>query len=538
VVDERAINRSALQSDSPTRRFLARAAALLLIPFIASGCGRMNNTADDPNTLVVAMSTFSEATFLPWNGSTGRKFYLDTIYEYLVYLDPASGELRPGLAERWEMSPDGRAFTLWLRQGIPFQQGWGEVTAHDVKYTLDRIRDPKSIAGPSSPLRKAIAEVNAPETYKVVVTLKTPDIDFLRGYLSNGQVIPIVSRRYVTENGDEHANAHPIGTGAYEFTEYRQGVSIAVSAGAHAKTHWRVKPEFQHLRFLAVPEEFTRAAMLKTGEADLAPINYDSIQALERAGLRMMYVRHNWAPVIRFGGLTTRFSNPAVPWAKKEVRQALNYALDKQTIVRAIFHGQASIVGADFPAPEWESIAPYDYDPERAKALLSQAGYPDGFNMRLLTYTTTPGAELQIIAQTAASYWQAIGVRVTIEPTSWPTLRGAWTNGSATDIAWTHRGLAFSGTLPGLHASVMSESVFASYANAETDARVQRISDELDPTERARLTTELGEYLHEEAGAVFIGFANEPYAMSRKIESWPALSQQGTNIDLVTRRKH
>jgi len=535
VFTRAAIN-SATQSEFSACRWLARVVTWLSIACIVCGCTRVDNAADDPDTLVVAMSTFSEATFLPWNGSTGRKFYLDTIYEYLVYLDPQTGELQPGLAERWEMSPDGKTFTLWLRRGIQFQQDWGELTADDVKYTLDRIRDPKSIAGPSSPLRKAIAEVRAPEQYKVVVELQTPDIDFLRGYLSNGQIIPIVSRRYVIEKGDEYANANPIGTGAYEFVEHRQGVSILVHAGEHAKSHWRVKPAFANIKFLAVPEEFTRAAMLKTGEADLAPVNYDSIPAMERSGLRMRYVRHNWAPVIRFGGLTTRFSNPNVPWAKKAVRQALNYALDKKTIVRAIFHGQASIVGADFPAPEWEHIPPYKYDPERAKALLAEAGYPNGFDMKLLTYTTTPGAELQIVAQTAASYWQAVGVRVTIEPTSWPTLRGAWTNGSATDIAWTHRGLAFSGTLPGLHASVMSASVFASYANAETDARVQHISEELNPQERSRLITELGEYLRDEAGAVFIGFANEPYAMSAKIEHWPALSQQGTNIDLITRR--
>jgi peptide/nickel transport system substrate-binding protein len=296
-----------------------------------------------------------------------------------------------------------------------------------------------------------------------------------------------------------------------------------------------VHPAFSRIQFLAVPEEFTRAAMLKTGEADLAPINYDSIKALEHSGLRVMYVKHNWAPVIRFGGLTTRFANPNVPWAKKEVRQALNYALDKRTLVDAVFHGQASIVGADFPAREWENIAPYAYDPARARELLAQAGYPDGFAMTLRTYTTTPGAELQIVAETAASYWQAVGVRVKIEPTSWPTLRGAWTTGATRDIAWTHRGLAFSGMLPGLQASVMSASVFASYANQETDAWVQRISDELVPSERARLTTELGNYLREEAGAVFIGFANEPYGMSSKIGPWPALSQQGTNIDLVTR---
>jgi peptide/nickel transport system substrate-binding protein len=370
----------------------------------------------------------------------------------------------------------------------------------------------------------------------VVIELRTADIDFMTGYLSNGLIIPIVSKKYVTEKGDDYANTHPIGTGAFELESYKQGGAITVRATDDAETHWRIQPQFKRIKFLAVPEEFTRAAMLKTGEADLAPINYDSIAALKKSGLRVMFVKHNWAPVIRFGGLTPKFSNASVPWAKKEVRQALNYALNKNAIINSIFHGQASLVGADFPAPEWVDIKPYDYDPQRAKELLAKAGYPNGFDMTLRTYTTTPGAELQIVAEAASTYWQAVGVRVKIQPTSWPSLRGAWTTGATTDIAWTHRGLAFSGTLPGLQASVMSASLFASYANAETDTRVQGISDALDPAERARLTRELGDYLREEAGAVFIGFANEPYAMSAKVESWPALSQQGTNIDRVTRR--
>ena len=84
---------------------------ILLCVVATTHCTRAER---DPNTLVVAMSTFSEATFLPWNGSTGRKFYLDTIYEYLLYLDPQTAELRPGLAERWEMSADGKTFTLSL----------------------------------------------------------------------------------------------------------------------------------------------------------------------------------------------------------------------------------------------------------------------------------------------------------------------------------------------------------------------------------------------------------------------------------------
>lgn len=523
-----------MRATGATARIFAATILRLIAGLLAIVClTQCARAPRDPQTLVVAMSTFSEATFLPWNGSTGRKFYLDTIYEYLLYLDPQTGELTPGLAERWERSADGKVFTLWLRKGIPFQQGWGEVTSEDVKYTLDRIRDPKSIAGPSSPLRKSVASVSAPQPDKVIVTLNTPDIGFLSGYLSNGLIIPIVSKRYVETKGEEYANAHPIGTGAFELEEYRQGVSISVKAAPGP--HWRVKPQFERIKYFAVPEEFTRTAMLKTGEVDLAPINYDSIDAIEGTGLKIKYIKHNWAPVIRFGGLTTRFTNKETPWFKKEVRQALNYALDKEAIVKAIFHGQASIVGADFPAPEWERMPAYPYDPKRARALLASAGYPNGFDIKIRTYTTTPGAEQQIVAEATATYWQAVGVRVTIEPTSWPSLRSAWTTGNTTDIAWTHRGLAFSGTLPGLQASVMSASVFSTYANDKTDGYVDAIGAALDERERGRLMIELGEYLREEAAAVFIGFANEPYGMNKRLASWPALSQQGTNIDLVTR---
>src|SRR5262249_14943070 len=125
--------------------------------------------------------------------------------------------------------------------------------------------------------------------------------------------------------------------------------------------------------------------------------------------------------------------------------------------------------------------------------------------------------------------------RVTIEPTNWTSLRGAWTSGNATDIVWTHRGLAFSGTLAGLQASVMSSSLFATYSNETTDKLVLSVGAALVPAERAARIRETGEYLREQAAAIYIGLANEPYGASRKVGHWPALSQQGTNIDLITR---
>src|SRR5690606_11786958 len=124
----------------------------------AAGCAG-DRAAPDASVLRVAMSTFSDGTFLPWNGSTGRKLYLDTIYEYLVYLDPETLEPQPGLAEDWSVSPTGDTVTLSLRRGVEFHDGWGELTADDVAYTFERMMARSSIAGMASTLRYLIDRV-------------------------------------------------------------------------------------------------------------------------------------------------------------------------------------------------------------------------------------------------------------------------------------------------------------------------------------------------------------------------------------------
>lgn len=480
------------------------------------------------------MSTFSDGTFLPWNGSTGRKLYLDTIYEYLVYLDPDTLEPEPGLAERWEVSPSGDRVTLWLRQGVTFHDGWGEMTAEDVKYSIDRMMAPTSIAGMASTLRYLISEVEVVDRYHLTVDLIEPDVEFVRGYLSNGVALPIVSREYIEAVGDELANEAPVGTGPFTLSDYQEDTLIEVTA--IDGDHWRVLPDFRTIRFLSAPEEFTRAAMLKAGEVDIAPINYDSIDALEADGIRTLYVPANWAPVVRFGGLVAGRPSPDTPWQLRAVRQAMNYAVDKQAIAEHILHGQLEVVPGDFPVPEWRGLEPYPYDPARARALLSEAGYPDGFEITLRTFTTAPGAELPVIAEVVAGYWRDVGIRTRIVPTTWTSLRSAWSSGNAGELAWTHRGLAFAGVVQGLIASVQSSNLFATYANAETDAAVAAIGRETDPARRSALIRALGQYLRDEAASVFIGYANEPYGISARIGGWPALSQQGTNIDLVTRR--
>jgi peptide/nickel transport system substrate-binding protein len=517
-------------------RNLLTAGALALAMLALAGCSAPDADDRDTQALRVAMSTFSDGTFLPWNGSTGRKLYLDTIYEYLVYLDPDTLAPQPGLAEHWEVSPAGDTITLWLREDVPFHEGWGTLTADDVKYTIDRMMAPTSIAGMASTLRYLIDRVEVIDTYSLRITLSEPDVEFVSGYLSNGVVLPIVSRDYVEQVGDEVANTHPIGTGPYTLSDYQEDTLIEVTAIDKGRGNWRVQPEFPTIRFLSAPEEFTRAAMLKAGEVDIAPINYDSIDALEAAGIRTLYVDANWAPVVRFGGLVAGRATANTPWQQRSVRQAMNYAVDKQAIAEHVLHGELDIVPGDFPVPEWRGLEPYPYDPERARALLAAAGYPDGFEMTLRTFTTSPGAELPIIAEVVAGYWRAVGIRTRIVPTTWTSLRSAWSTDHAGDIDWTHRGLAFAGVVQGLIASVQSSNLFATYANDYTDAEVAAIGRETDPVKRSARIRELGQYLRDEAASVFIGFANEPYGISARVGDWPALSQQGTNIDLVTRR--
>lgn len=517
-----------------TRAPLHRVAICALLLTGLAACGPSDPEIRD-GTLRVAMASFSDGTFLPWNGSSTRKLYLDSIYEYLIYVDPETHTLVPGLAESWRTSPDGYSVTVRVRHGVPFHGGWGNVQAADVQYTFERMMEPTSIVGISSTLRYLIREVETIDADTVRFELNVPDIDFVHGYLSNASSVPIVSRRYVEAVGEQTANDRPVGTGPYALAEYRDDTLIEVRAVNDGAGNWRVKPAFDRIRFLSVPEEFTRAAMLRAREVDIAPINYDSIEPLAAAGIRTMFIEGNWAPVIRFGGLSKTYRNPDVPWQDRRVRQAMNLAIDKRAIVEHILHGQATIAPGDFPVGEWESIEPYPYDPQRARRLLATAGYPDGFDVTLRTFATAPGAELPIIAASVATYWSAVGIRTEIVPTTWTSLRTAWHSGKASDLVWTHRGLAFASPLEGLVAGLQSTNLFATYTSDYVDHVIALVGRTTDRGTRSELITQLGRHLRDEASSVFIGYANEPVGLSDRVADWPTLSQQYSNIALVTR---
>ena len=492
-----------------------------------------------PNdTLVVAMPSYFSENFLPWPGGTMRMIYLTPISEYLVYRNPKTEAAKPGLATKWEMSKDGKTWTFELRKGIQFHKGWGELTSEDVKYSFEKIAAPGSRASTGSELRNLIERIETPNPYKVIFYLKKPDIEFPTALASDGSQHFIVCKKYVEEVGEKEADANPIGTGPYTLAEHRVRSSITLETIEGVENHWRVKPAFKYITFLRVSDEATRVKMLKSGEVDLAPITYDSINSVKASGLKIVSIPYNWVPVVRLGGLVLNDParhNPNVPWADKRVRQALNYAVDKEAIVEILFMGEARPAASDQPFLEWIALKPYPYNPRKAKKLLKEAGYPNGFQMTLKTFKTSPGAELPIIGEAVAIYLKQIGIDVKVVPTDYGTVRAAWTTGKATDYCWMHRGMAFAGVVTGLKAGNTAKSPFAAYTSNDIETMLAQLEQEFDPAKRSELLSKIGQTIRDEAGYIFVAYANEPYGASKKVGTWPTPRIRPQNFELVTR---
>jgi ABC-type transport system substrate-binding protein len=208
--------------------------------------------------------------------------------------------------------------------------------------------------------------------------------------------------------------------------------------------------------------------------------------------------------------------------------------VDKESIADILFSGQAKAATADLPFVEWFGIRPYPYDPGRAKKLMADAGYPNGFSVTLKTFKTTPGAELPTVGESVAMYWKEIGINVKIVPADWYTVRADWTSGNANDFMWTRRGMAMN-VVSGLMATFTDKSPFSSFVTPETIAMFDKIQSKLDIDKRSKLIAGLGDYVREEAPYLFVVYTNEPYGASKKIGTWPTPRIRPQNFELIRR---
>src|SRR3989454_3289440 len=353
---------------------------------------------------------------------------------------PMPGNLMtPSLAESWTVSADQRVYEFKLREGVKFHNG-DPFTAEDVRFSFHRAKGSKV-------LHDKVREVAIVDPYRVRFHLHEawPDFMTFYGTLVSGASW-VVPKKYVEKVGDDGFRKQPIGLGPYKFVSHAPGIELVMEA---FEGYWRKMPSVKRLVFKSVPDGVTRAAMLKRGEVDVAYL-LDAPQAQE--------VKRDPTLKLAFsGGIAVFFLDfldqwdPKSPWADQRVRLAANYAIDRRALSEAETLGASKPAGSSVPRTfEFAlPIEPYAYDPGKAKQLLAEAGYPNGFDAGEL-HQLPPYFSM---GETIMGYLGAVGIRLKMRPME----RAAYTSALQ---AKKLRGLCVCGTaIYGNAASRMSEHV-------------------------------------------------------------------------------
>ena len=391
---------------------------LLLLLFLALplALGTPALAADSGKTLRYAAGSFGEESMDPTRTSISASLGLvGPLWDWLTEID-AAGKLSPGLALSWKAGEDGKSWTFKLRPGVKFHDG-SEMSAEDVQFTLmEGFRRPKAKASRVRQFRKGIKDVKVVDPLTVTVVTAKPwptfpyDMSFQPGI--EGIVLP---KAYIKKVGWDGFAQKPVGTGPWKFVKHEVGNFIEFEA---VKDHWRKSPNFDRLRTVLVKEAATRVAMLKTGQVDVARISLDEVQDVTKAGLK---IAEDPQPTSVRIHLYATYYDKAGPVKDVRVRQALNLAVNRQEIVDTLLHGKgkpaavfpSSPISIGYPA----DLKPYPYDPAKAKKLLAEAGYPNGFSIKLFALPTGGFTQYLQLAEIVAGYWEAIGVKTSIVPT-------------------------------------------------------------------------------------------------------------------------
>jgi len=329
----------------------------------------------------------------------------NNIFDTLVRLNERN-DYEPWLAESWE-NPDDNTWIFHLREGIKFTNG-EPVDAHAVKYSLERIIDPE-VKSPQASRLSFVQEIQAPDAKTVVIKTKEP----YAALLNIMTLMFIVPPKAVEEMGNEKFAQSPIGSGPFIFEEFTAGEKVVLKAN---KDYWKGAPKIDKVIFRPISEASTRIASLKTGEVDIImaipPNNLKDLQSSPDIKTTAK------TGVMLYMGLDTF----TAPLDNVKVRQAINYAIDKETIVNSILLGTAKVMaGPVFDVTKGfdPNIKPYPYDVEKAKQLLKEAGYEKGFKLKLATPPqgvegTTNTLE---VAQAIAAQLKEVGIEVELDIT-------------------------------------------------------------------------------------------------------------------------
>jgi peptide/nickel transport system substrate-binding protein len=388
-----------------TTRRLALTSIVLVVALLAGGRLDPGSAQAKPDGEMrwALYVTLSPVWFDPGEvvGQLTPFWVLYAIHDALV--KPMPGNLMtPSLAESWTVSADQRVYEFKLREGLKFHNG-DAFTAEDVKFSFHRAKGGRV-------LKEKVREIEVVGTNRVRFHLHEPFPDFMAFYgtlsTGSGWVVP---KKYVEKVGDDMFKKHPVGLGPYKFVSYTPGIELVMEA---FEGYWRKMPSVKRLVFKVVPEPTTRMAMLKRGEVDIAYL-LDVPQAQEVKKDPSLKVAFSGAIGIFFLDFLDQW-DPKSPWADRRVRLAASYAIDRQALSDAETLGASKPAGNFIPKSFEFALAleAHPHNPARAKQLLAEAGYPNGFDAGEL-HQLPPYFSL---GEAIVGYLGAVGIKLKMRP--------------------------------------------------------------------------------------------------------------------------
>jgi peptide/nickel transport system substrate-binding protein/oligopeptide transport system substrate-binding protein len=516
---------------------IRRSGVLLAFVVVVSACGGGSGASDrvivdsrdesDPRSIDPSLST---------DVPTGRA--VGYLFDGLTAFD-AAANVHPALAERWDVSPDGRTYTFHLRNGVTFHDGT-PFTARHVLSSWLRVLDPKAKSGRGEPLypivgareyaqgtRKRLDGVVIRDDSTVVISLKEPNAIFPKLLaMPVGAIVP--------ENAGPDLSDHPIGTGPWKFVEWKHDDYLLF---ARNPDYWGGPPKAESLRARIISDPSTSVAEFESGNVSILRVpaseardwtENDARKPLLKsvAALQLVYVAMN----------VTRG-----PLADTRVRQAINYAVDVPRIIERLVGGRGTQAGGVIPPslPGYDSTRkPYSYDPAKAKQLLAEAGHANGIDLELWCSTNPTYIR---IAETMQAYLGQVGVRAKIIQREAAATRTAARNGETDMIlkdwyadypdAENFLGPLLQSSSKGLGGNV------SFYANPGYDRLVDAARRELDDAKRAELYKQADAIAERDAPMLFLYFYNDLYAVQPWIKGFvpPVIfnGQRWTDVSIV-----
>ncbi len=481
-----------------------------LIPVLS--CSSGDSTRGD--TLVIGLESSPTNLDPRFATDANSSRAIQILFNNLVRFDPNSNII-PDLAERWE-TPDDKTYLFFLKKGVKFHDG-RELTAEDVRYTFESIKDPNN-ASPHRESYEVIERIDILDQYTTKIILKRPFAPFL-----TTMVIGIVPKHIAEAKGKDFAY-NPIGSGPFRFEKWIPDDKIEFLRN---DTYYEGAPKLKKIIFKIIPEDTVRLLELKKGSIDFIQnaIPPDSLPSLkEDKNIKILIVEGT-----NYSYMGFNMTDPILK--NSRVRKAIAHAIDRKAIIEHLLGGLATPASGLFTPSHWvyeSHIKTYDFEPDRARKLLDEAGYPDpdgdGPKSRFrLTYKTTNNELRKRIAEVFQHQLKEVGIDVEIKTYEWGTFYSDIKKGNFQIYTLTWVGITDPDIFYNLfHSSSVPPmgSNRGRYINATLDKLLEKGRSTVEPEGRKDIYSHIQEIISDDLPYVNLWHAKNIVAMKEDIRGF------------------